>query len=108
MALKRNRKKQRDRTRSGGGEKVLGREAQKEGLVGHRVPDKSGEEAPPASVCDLLVISLGSPPSENSYIQNQEEVELGRFLNRGAWLDDDLKTNRTSFQAGFPSLLQLS
>ncbi|KAI4574789.1 hypothetical protein MJT46_004068 [Ovis ammon polii x Ovis aries] len=42
VALKRNRKKQRDRTRSGGGEKVLGREAQKEGLVGHRVPDKSG------------------------------------------------------------------
>lgn len=44
-----------------------------------RVLAKSIKEAPPPSVCDLLVISLGSPCPENLYPQNQEEAELGKF-----------------------------
>lgn len=48
-----------------------------------KVPAKAARKSHGPRVCDLLVIPLGSPASENLYPQNEGEVELGKFLNRG-------------------------
>lgn len=88
------------------GRKYLGGNVHKGDSAYFRVPAKSTKEAPPPSVCDLWVISLGSPCSENLYPQNQEEAELGEFPSRGGWVADDQRTGWDKFPGGgFPFLL---
>lgn len=92
------------------GSKTLERQGwgwRKGGQTAHfRVPAKSIKEAPPPSVCDLLVISLGSPCPENLYPQNQEEAELGKFPDWGGWVGDDPEAGWDKFPGGgFPFLL---